>query len=288
MSSRLIDMTGQVFGYLTVRRLAPKVGRRTKWECDCVCGNKKAVDRDNLISGHTTSCGCKWHEPRFPRVDLTGKKFGRLLVIEYVGRRPGKGDSHWRCKCSCGNESIVAGYNLKCGASRSCGCQIRIALLKVNTKHGRTRTVEYRIWSGMLTRCYNDNEKAYKFYGGRGITVDDRWRGEGGFENFFADMGKRPSKKHQIERNDNDGPYSASNCRWATRVEQGRNKRSTIRTVVDGMTVSLMEACRIKGLNYGTIRSRMFKQGMTFEQAVSCPVGRKPKEMPLRRRSTPS
>lgn len=271
--TRLVDITGQVFGRLTVLRIAPKRDRRTRWLCRCTCGNETEVVRENLITGHTASCGCQWRVPKFPKIDLAGKKFGRLKVIEFAGRKNGRGDSYWKCVCSCGNTSIAAGYNLRTGASRSCGCQIRVGLLKSNITHGRTGTIEYRLWAGMLTRCYNKKEKTYKFYGARGITVDARWRGEGGFENFFADMGKRPSKKHTIEREDNDGPYSADNCRWATRIEQGRNTRSTRRTIVDGMSMSLMEACRIKGLNYGTIRSRIDKQGLTFEQAVA--IGRR-------------
>lgn len=268
-------MTGQVFGKLTAVRIASKIDRRTRWVCECECGRFSTVVRDNLVNGHTQSCGCQWRISRPPKVDLTGKKFGRLRVLSYEGRRPGSsgGDSLWKCRCICGNETVVKGYNLKKGNSRSCGCQIRIALLKVNTTHGRTGTPEYKVWVGMLTRCYNEKEKAYKFYGGRGIYVADCWRGENGFKNFFAAMGKRPSRRHQIERKDNDGPYGPDNCCWATRQEQSYNKRSTIKVLLDGVTVSLTEACRRKGLKYHIILPRV-KAGMTFEQAATAPVRR--------------
>lgn len=269
-----IDISGQTFGFLTTIRPAAKRGRRAFWLCQCTCGNKTEIVRDNLISGHTTSCGCRWRMKTGPRQDLTGQRFGMLVVLKYAGRGSREGESYWECRCDCGGTKKIAGYNLR-NISRSCGCQIRVGLAKANTKHGLTGTTEYRLWVGMLTRCYNKNEEAYKHYGGRGIYVVRRWRGEGGFENFLADMGKRPETHLQIERNNNNGPYSPKNCRWATRVEQGRNRRNTIRIRHGGIMMSLMEVCRLRDLNYGTIRSRMFKQGMSFEQAATTPLLRK-------------
>jgi hypothetical protein len=206
----------------------------------------------------------------YPRECLVGKQFGRLRVLYFVGRKSGKGYAFWRCLCECGKETIVTGDNLKCGRSRSCGCQIRVGLRQSNLKHGKTGSPEYKVWAGMHSRCYNPKEKAYKYYGERGIKICRRWRGKVGFENFLADMGERPSLKHWIERKRNWQGYSPSNCCWATRQEQMNNKRNTVWVLCRGKRIVLKSACEMLGLNYGSIKSRMYK-GMTFSQAVSRP-----------------
>lgn len=272
--SRFIDRAGQKFGKLTALSLAPKRGRHTMWRCRCECSTRTIVSGDNLKSGHTTSCGCNWHEPKYPREDLVGRRYGMLVVEAFAGRAEGRGEAYWRCKCDCGAKATPAGNSLKTGASKSCGCGIRRGLLKANTTHGKTRTPEYRVWSGMLTRCYNKKEKAYQHYGARGITVCARWQGKNGFVNFIADMGQRPSGEHWIEREKNDVGYRPDNCVWATRAIQVANKRNTIRVQLGGRTTSLKAACRELGLNYYSIRSRMQRKGMTFRQAISAPFRR--------------
>lgn len=241
------------------------------WACRCDCGQQTVVSSDNLKSGHTQSCGCSWHEKRLPRKNLVGKRFGMLRVLTFAGRREGRGDSYWKCACDCGNESEASGYNLACGATRSCGCQIRIGLLKANTKHGKTGTIEYRLWAGVLTRCYNTKEQSYQHYGGRGITVCARWRGAGGFENFLSDMGPRPAKGLEIERRNNELGYAPDNCYWATKETQANNKRSTNWVVWEGKRMSLTLACRAAGLKYSTIYHRMRRKGCSFEQAAGLP-----------------
>lgn len=196
---------------------------------------------------------------KYPRVDLAGKSFGKLKVLEFVGRPPNHGDSLWRCLCECGKESNVRGYNLKAGYSKSCGCAIAPALLKSNITHGKYHTPERRVWTGVKTRCFNPNEKTWPHYGGRGITVCDRWLGEDGFSNFLADMGSRPSPKHSIERENVNGNYEPSNCVWATKKAQGRNKRNTLRIVYEGKVVSLKDACETVGVNYYAARNRLQK-----------------------------
>lgn len=123
--------------------------------------------------------------------DLTGKKFGRLTVLKKVGSNERK-QVVWLCQCDCGSPPIeVTSASLKSGNTKSCGCIKREMLITRNYRHGLSRTEEYEIWKSMNQRCHNKNNKQYPNYGGRGITVCERWRGKYGFENFIEDMGKK-------------------------------------------------------------------------------------------------
>lgn len=160
-----------------------------------------------------------------PAVNLTGRKFGRLTVGIDTGRRDDSGRVIWNCMCDCGNTRDAVSRDLTSGRTTSCGCKKSERAKSAATKHGSAshlkRSPEYRSWQSMLTRCYNKKYHRFDRYGGRGITVCDRWRES--FENFLADMGPRQTGT-SIDRFPNpDGNYEPSNCRWATRVQQRNN-----------------------------------------------------------------
>jgi hypothetical protein len=149
-------------------------------------------------------------------IDITGHRFGRLVAISHISFQG------WLCRCDCGNETIVQGPNLRNGNSKSCGClRVELAISRA-TKHGHAKkTATYSSWQAMIKRCTNPNTWSWKHYGGRGITVCDRWRYS--FENFLADMGEKPEGL-TLDRINNELGYSPENCRWATPAEQFRNR----------------------------------------------------------------
>ena len=201
-------------------------------------------------------------------IDLTGRRFCRLLVIS---RDPSKGGKppYWLCQCDCGNQKIISGKSLKSGNTRSCGCLMIDFSSKLNFTHGASHSQEFRVWTDMRNRCNNLNNRRYASYGGRGITVSSEWAD---FTRFLADMGPRPTTAHQIDRIDNDGPYSKDNCKWSTVSEQGLNKRNTVFILHQGQKIPLVTVARQHGLHPSTLRARIKKYGWSLDKALSVPL----------------
>lgn len=203
-------------------------------------------------------------------INLVGKKFERLTVISFVGRNIHK-QRLYECLCACGNIVIVVSGSLTQGNTHSCGCFKLDRISEVKTIHGEShKTKEYEAWKGIIKRCYNTKTTQYKDYGGRGVTVCDRWRHS--YENFLADMGRAPSSKHSLDRKENQGIYEPDNCRWATKIEQMNNTRRNIMIDFTGELKTLPDWCRLLGLNYNTVRRRVCNYGWAIEKSLTTPT----------------
>lgn len=156
-------------------------------------------------------------------IDLTGQRFGRLTVIERAPRDHRYRGAMWRCRCDCGCESIAESHNLRSGNTTSCGCYHR-ERQKAGKSHGMSKARLYRIWKAMHTRCYNPNSPAFKYYGGRGITICDEWLRD--FEAFHRwSVANGYAEDLTIDRIDVNGSYCPENCRFVSMAEQNKNKR---------------------------------------------------------------
>lgn len=199
--------------------------------------------------------------------DLSGHRFGRLVAMDYLGKR------RWRCKCDCGKAALVQSNNLRSGKQVSCGC-LRTELLRSRVlKHGHTSkretTPEYRAWQSMLKRCYSPNNTHYARYGGRGIEVAPEWRDD--FPNFLRHVGPRPSAQHSLDRIDNDGDYKPGNVRWASKSLQAKNQSRNRMYEFRGHSYCLADLREISGLKLVTLQTRL-RLGWDVERAVTQPV----------------
>lgn len=186
------------------------------------------------------------------RIDLTGQRFGRLTVIGFAGKLKGK--IRWRCLCDCGNEVTVSSGHLRPDGTKSCRCLLRETVTARQIKHGLSTSQFYDAWAHIKDRCFNPRSKCYKDYGGRGVTVCERWIQ---FENFRDDMlPSFPGKGWSIERDDVDGIYEPQNCKWILKEHQARNQRKTVRLEI-GQKFGAWEV--ISGPEWGIKRGTAYR-----------------------------
>lgn len=210
---------------------------------------------------------------KYTTAEMQDKRFGRLVVVREAEPQIQvlRSRRYWLCQCDCGATSLTEQSKLLSGHTRSCGC-LKTERGRENGKrnrtHGRTHTAEYFAWGAMLRRCTDPHNIGYKDYGGRGITVCERWRS---FAAFFADMGPRSSPAHSIDRfPDNNGNYEPGNCRWATKEEQDNNRRSSRFLTFQGQRLSCAQWARRLGFHYNLIYQRL-RKGWTIERTLTEP-----------------
>lgn len=187
-------------------------------------------------------------------IDLTGHVIGKLVVVQRapnIGKQPA-----WKCQCACGGEKIVAGMYLRTARVHDCGCGSAERRRAGRVRHGLTGAPEWATWKSMRERCVRPKAPAWEHYGGRGITVCERWLES--FENFYADMGPRPDGM-TLDRIDNNGNYDPGNCRWATMEEQQNNRRSNVLVTLDGETKTLKQWATHFGVPYPVVKDRRSK-----------------------------
>ncbi len=198
------------------------------------------------------------------RREIAGTRFGKLLVLHEVAKKNPR-SRRYLCQCDCGKETEVNVGALSSGHTRSCGCLILEAVTKHGCYRGDKATKTYRAWHGMKQRCLNQFDKSYKNYGGRCITICERWRNS--FENFLADMGESPMGA-SIDRIDNDKGYCPENCRWATTKQQANNRRSNVVIAFEGRTQTLMQWSEELGIKHSTLKMRL-RRGWSVEEIFS-------------------
>lgn len=252
-----------------------------RYGCRCaLCGKEFEISAKHI--GKVKTCRECFEKSEI--VDISGRRFGRLVALERVGRTlapNGTRQSMWRCRCDCGNETVVKYIALTTGNTRSCGCMEEenrhSNMQKVLGQRRKSVSMDfvgnldahplYKTWKSMLMRCNNPNVDGYKHYGGRGIKVCDRWSGNLGFESFVNDMGERPDGT-TLDRIDVNGNYEPSNCRWATTEQQMNNRTDNSRIILNGESITCSQLCKRYGFYY-TYVAHQLRQGIDVNAIIT-------------------
>ena len=202
------------------------------------------------------------------RLDLTGMRFGMLTVLRFSHKRMTDNGSAniWVCRCDCGNEKTSAIGTLRSGRTLSCGCHLRLKTIERNTTHGLSNMPEYTTWKAMKARCSNPNADDYANYGGRGISVCQKW--ENNFPAFLEDMGRRPDGM-SIDRIDTNGNYEPGNCRWLPVEKQSENRRVVRRFDVDGQLLTIKDIAVKFGVKRSFVNLRLVQRGQSVPEFIT-------------------
>lgn len=198
-------------------------------------------------------------------IDLTGKRFGRLIVLERAENDNQK-KPQWRCECDCGNQTVVRANALRRGTIVSCGCYVK----EIHKTHGDSGSRLYAVWHDMKARCFNPNHVFYSDYGGRGITVCEEWLSFDTFREWAISTGYDSNAEKwtcTLDRIDNSVGYCPENCRWVDMKMQGRNKRNNRMIKYQGQRKSLSEWVSELGLSYQTVYARLTRYGLSVTEA---------------------
>ncbi len=192
---------------------------------------------------------------------LEGQTFGRLTVLSREGSNK-KGSALWRCRCVCGKEKVVIGWAMIAGNVHSCGCLQKESANRAGRTHGMSQQPEYRIYRSILARCYQPSDTNYPKYGAKGVTVCDRWNpAEGGsFENFYSDMGPRPTPSHNIDKEAVDlgnKVYGPEGCRWVLAKVNQRNRANVMRIEYQGEEILAIDLAARLGISNATLQNRI-------------------------------
>lgn len=206
--------------------------------------------------------------PKF--IDITGKKYGRLTVLERDFSK-GKKRTYWKCQCECGNQTIVDGVKLKNGSTKSCGClndENRKKHIELFTKHNMRNSPLYDVWCGLRSRCERESNSSYKYYGAKGIKVCDDWKGANGFQKFYEwSLNNGYGIGLTIDRINVNGDYEPKNCRWVSMKTQSNNRTNNRYITYYGQTRTLTEWCEKFDLNYSIMYHRIYDLEIPFEIA---------------------
>lgn len=267
-SHNRISLIGRKYGRLTVKSLNDDRSQNgiLYWNCVCDCGKKVVMSGGNLKSKENPShSGCPFRKRPYNFKDLSGKRFGRLVVLTLSNKRDSNGRLLWECICDCGNKKTTTSDSLNSGHVKSCGCMLMEQRKKAKKiTHGMTNTRIYKLYRGMLLRCSPTYHGAKNYYD-KGIVVCDEWLGENGFKNFYKwaiDNGyddSKPWTEMTIDRIDVNGNYEPTNCRWTTSKGQCNNMTTNVMIEYNGEKRTLKQWSEYFDLSYGMLKARRSK-----------------------------